>query len=120
MHYNLLHTYSSYLMKNAWLLFIFSMASSVCIAQTTTTPIERTTPRPKKAERGTYQFIAEPEDSASVFTDDILVVIESLRDEKKIVYFDASPTVKVKILPRSDINQNGYKPLQEWLVKKDE
>lgn len=80
---------------------------------------ERMHPSPKKAAKGTYQFIYTENDSTSIFTDDLLVIIESLRDKEKVIYYDASPTVKVKILPLVEINRNGFRPVREWEVEKE-
>ncbi len=107
-------------MKSALMIFSFCLITVLCSAQNHATTQERATPKPKKAEKGTYQFLAEANDTTSVFTDDILVVIESLRDQNKVVYYDASPYVRVKILPQVEINRPGFRPLKEWSTEKDD
>ena len=106
-------------MKKGLLIFIFSCFTAFCFAQNANVAQERIAPKPKKAEKGTYQFIADANDTTSVFTEDILVVIESLRDRNKVVYYDASPTVKVMILPQVDIDRPGFHPLPEWSKEKE-
>ena len=69
-----------------------------CYLLSYSTDREKINTAPVKAKKGTYQFIVSDDDSTSVFTDDILVVIESMRDPQKTVYYQVSSTVKVKIL----------------------
>ena len=110
-------------MRSLILILIFLAIGYLCDAQNAGVNNSQetiSTPHRKKAAKGTYQFIASKNDSVRVFTDDILIVIESLRDKNKVVYYDASPTVKVKILPESEISRSDFHPVKEWINTKEE
>lgn len=108
-------------MRSLLLILLFLALGYLCDAQSTNANTETiSNPKPKKAARGTYQFIAAENDTTSVFTDDILIIIESLRDKNKIVYYDASPTVQVKILPGAMITARDFHPVKEWINLKEE
>ena len=42
-------------------------------------------------------------------------LIESLREKNKVVYYDASSTVRVKILPGSEISRSDFHAVKEWI-----
>jgi hypothetical protein len=67
----------------------------------------------KKANPGTYQFIVSEPDSQFIFTNDILVQIENRRKEKEEVIFPVNAFVKVRVLSRSEIMDDGFKPVEE-------
>jgi hypothetical protein len=70
-----------------------------------------------KAAPGTYQFIVSPADSEFIFTNDILVQIESLRKENKEVMHVVNERISVRILSRAEINRPGFKPVEEIIYK---
>ena len=76
--------------------------------------------KPKMADKGTYQFIVSAHDTTAIFTNDILVLIEALRDPLVVKYYDASPTVRVKIIPLSEIRKRDFRPIPEIVVIKEQ
>ena len=91
-------------------LFLFSVVC--CFAQTSghETISGR---RPIKAAPGSYQFIITEHDTISAFTNDVLVVVESMRDSSQLKFLTLSPTVKIKIFPFNVINSPGWHAPQE-------
>ncbi|REJ80864.1 MAG: hypothetical protein DWQ44_04635 [Bacteroidetes bacterium] len=67
----------------------------------------------KQAEPGTYQFIVSQPDPEEAFTNDILVIIENMRDEKHDKIIALSNHTKVKIPSRAEISRADFKPLKE-------
>lgn len=100
-------------------IFCLIVLSNICFGQGS--PLSETVPaKPKKADKGTYQFIVSAHDTTSIFTNDILVLIEALRDPLVVKYYDASPTVRVKIISLSEIRKRDFRPVPEIVVIKEE
>ena len=69
----------------------------------------------KKAVEGTFQLIQVTKIQEAV-QDELLVTIESKREESRTVYYDLSPNTRVMILSRKEISQPGFKPLEKvWM-----
>ncbi len=65
------------------------------------------------AAPGTYQFIVIPSESGDPFTRDILVMIESYRDDAEDRLLPLTQYTKVRIPSRTAIQNPGFKPLKE-------
>jgi hypothetical protein len=72
----------------------------------------------KKAAPGTYQFIVDPKGLDEVFTNDILVVAELLRQENETTYHKLSPNVTLKIISRREVAELKF--VDEFLILKNE
>lgn len=109
-------------MRSIVFIFIFNVLGLMCYAQPASTLNQEITSsmQSPKAAKGTYQFIASLRDSNVVFTDDILIIIESLRAKNNIVYYEAAPGIKIKILPLSMIYGKDFRPLEEWIYSKED
>ncbi len=89
--------------------FLFSVVCFVSHANGQETISART----PKAAPGTYQFIITNHDTISAFTNDVLAVVESMRDSSQLKFLTLSPTVKIKIFPYHAINNPGWHAPQE-------
>ena len=59
---------------------------------------------------GTYVVINTNKKVTEVLTTAILSEIEKRRDDTKEIYYEYSPNITIKILPRSVINASGFDP----------
>lgn len=74
---------------------------------------------PRKAAKGTYQFIVSSQRAQVAFAEEIFYEIERVRDEKEVKYLQLGSQAKVKILPFSEINAPGFFPIKEEMVYAD-
>lgn len=61
-------------------------------------------------------FLASEKSDPIALTVDLINKIESLRQENEITYLDIDKGCKIKILPKSTINQINFKPLEDYIV----
>jgi hypothetical protein len=59
---------------------------------------------------GTYVVIQKNKKVTELLSTDILPEIEKRRDDTKEIYFEYSPNITIKILPRNVINAPGFDP----------
>ncbi|MEY4594241.1 MAG: hypothetical protein RIQ47_651 [Bacteroidota bacterium] len=71
-----------------------------------------------KAAPGTYQFIVDPKGLDEVFTNDILVIAELLRQDNETAYHKLSPNVTLKIISRKEVAEQRF--VDEFLILKNE
>lgn len=66
-----------------------------------------------KAKVGTYQFQITETKTQPVFSDEILIEVESKRQQSETVYITISPGVVVMIPSRDAIESPAFVPLEE-------
>ncbi len=74
---------------------------------------------PKKAAKGTYQFIVNNAKAQVAFSEEILFEVEKNRDDKEVKFLQLGSQAKVKILPRSEINSLDFVPIKEEIIYLD-
>jgi len=60
-------------------------------------------------------FLVSEKSDPIALTVDLINKIESLRQENEITYLDIDKGCKIKILPKSTINQINFKPLEDYI-----
>lgn len=70
----------------------------------------------KKAAKGTYQFIVTNSKSDVTFSEEILSEVEKNRLDNEVKFLQLGDQVKVKILPRSEINSPSFVPIKEEII----
>jgi len=70
------------------------------------------------AKPGTYQFIISNRAKDEAFTKDVLILIESKRDQTKEVMLTLSPSTSIRIPSRTEINRREFIPLAETVYLK--
>lgn len=61
-------------------------------------------------------FLSSEKADPIALTVDLIKQIEGLRSENEITYLDINKGCKIKILPKSMINQMNFKPLEEYII----
>lgn len=80
-------------------------------AQTALAPAADLAPSAKKADVGTFQLIQTTKIREAIH-EELLITIESKREEDRVVYFDLSPNTRVMVLSRREISRPDFKPLE--------
>ncbi|MDX1652569.1 MAG: hypothetical protein R3277_08760 [Brumimicrobium sp.] len=60
---------------------------------------------------GTYQVQVIDSRNLPSIKADVLLIIQNKRDENNIIYHDISENIRIKILPKSEINDADFKPI---------
>ena len=68
-----------------------------------------------RAISGTYQVIGDEVALDTRKMDSLRMVIESKREEHKVVFIRIAPATQIKVLPRKEILSPSFKPVDEFV-----